>query len=251
VEVINNHSQFSLDPIFSNKVDVIHNTVRPDWSTGHLSRDYNSAYLRRFRNLNTPDYDWVLTCQDDILWKPEWASVLKNMEDYGYNFITSGPGDSFVAATAEAIKTIGIWDERFCAIGYHEADMFLRALIWNRNRSSINDVEHVRVWNASDHAVVYPHTPLKEGGLRGESDLIQIPNWNSSRLIEADRSRPLGAPFYNYDIVDRLFSRKWPGVNNHTWQNVDSYPQSPAIETPWLYPYFERDIDNVGVKGYR
>ena len=54
IEIINNHSDFKLHDEFKDRVSVIHNTVRPDWSTGHIARDYNSAFLRHFRNLSNP-----------------------------------------------------------------------------------------------------------------------------------------------------------------------------------------------------
>jgi hypothetical protein len=69
------------------------------------------------------------------------------------------------------------------------------------------------------------------------------------RREEADRSRPVGALMYNYDIVDRLFNKKWGGINNHSWNGVN-FPSAPCIDTPYFYPYFERDISDLQTKRY-
>jgi hypothetical protein len=45
-------------------------------------------------------------------------------------------------ATSNAVKQVGLFDERFCNIGLQEADYFLRCLLYNKDRSSLNDIEH-------------------------------------------------------------------------------------------------------------
>ena len=45
VNVINNHTEFKLNPEFVDKVNVIHNNTRPDWDTGNLARNWNEALL--------------------------------------------------------------------------------------------------------------------------------------------------------------------------------------------------------------
>lgn len=55
--IINNHSIFFLEEKFVDKVRVIHNCGRPDFSTGHLSRNWNQAILHGFQNLNKLDCD--------------------------------------------------------------------------------------------------------------------------------------------------------------------------------------------------
>ena len=52
IEIINNHSNFYVNPIFIDKVTVHHNTLRPDWDyVGYFTRDCNSSLIRGFKNL--------------------------------------------------------------------------------------------------------------------------------------------------------------------------------------------------------
>ena len=59
-----------------------------------------------------------------------------------FNFIVGSFGDNLVSYTSEAVKKIGIWDENFSGIQYKEADYWLRALIFNKDKSMINDTLH-------------------------------------------------------------------------------------------------------------
>lgn len=65
VYIINNHSNFSINRKFERYVEVIHNDLRPDFSTGHLSRNWNQAILHGFKDLNNPDCDILVTNQND------------------------------------------------------------------------------------------------------------------------------------------------------------------------------------------
>ena len=56
-----------------------------------------------------------------------------------YSFIQFGRGCGFMSFKPEAIKKIGLWDERFCNIGFHEADYFLRAFLFNNESTTLND----------------------------------------------------------------------------------------------------------------
>ena len=94
IEIINNHSNFQLSGSLLDKVDVIHNRVRPDYSYGHISKDYNSILVRGFRNLNTPDNDVVIIIQDDNIVKEDFISKLLEIHKK-YQFVSSGGGDAF------------------------------------------------------------------------------------------------------------------------------------------------------------
>ena len=67
VNVINNHSNFYLDDVYKNDVKVLHNVVRPDFSCGHLSRDYNTAILNGFKSIISPDCDIQINAPLPIL----------------------------------------------------------------------------------------------------------------------------------------------------------------------------------------
>ena len=57
-------------------VGVIHNSVRADFSTGHLARDWNCAIINGFKSLTNPDCDILVTCQNDTLFNPTWIEQL-------------------------------------------------------------------------------------------------------------------------------------------------------------------------------
>jgi hypothetical protein len=141
VNIINNHSEFSLNPEFKEKVNVLHNVLRPDWSNGNLAENWNQALLGGFRDLSNPDTEYLVTMQNDTSVHREWCSNLLEMHRK-YNFIVGRYGDNLVSYTAESVKRIGMWDENFSGIGYKEADYWLRALIHNKNNSCINDTLH-------------------------------------------------------------------------------------------------------------
>ena len=66
--------------------------LRPDFSTGHLSRNYNEAIINSFEDLNDPKCDVVITCQVDTILLENWyQEVLKYLEKY--NYICVGHGD--------------------------------------------------------------------------------------------------------------------------------------------------------------
>src|SRR4051812_40809059 len=93
IYVINNHSEFFIHPDNENAVTVLHNSLRPDFSTGHLARNWNQALLLGFRDLKHPSNDIVVTVQDDVIFKRDWLAHLVNLHRR-YSFITVGAGDS-------------------------------------------------------------------------------------------------------------------------------------------------------------
>lgn len=248
VEVINNHSDFKLHDEFKDRVRVIHNTVRPDWSCGHITRDYNSAYLRNFVSLVNPRTEWVVTSQDDVIWKLNWYERLMEANRVqGYDFITSGIGDSIVAVTAEAIRYTGMWDERFCAIGWHDGDMFSRALIWNRAKSSINDAGHGRVLNPCDEGKM----GTEHVDYRYDSIFITQPSRNADQYDAIDSREPKKLGFSSGDWQIPIFRDKWgpPEITNWGYM-IPRPPARPVGNSYTFYPYFEKDVYSLQEKGY-
>jgi hypothetical protein len=216
VFIINNHSNFSIREEFQNKVTVLHNTLRPDFSTGHLARSWNQALLNGFQNLNNPFCDIVITSQDDTRFARDYIPMVISLHEK-FDLLQFGWGDNFVSYTANAVKHIGLWDERFCSIGYQEADYFLRALLYHGLKSSIQDNSHGRVLN-----------PVKE------CPINIIPSGNSRR---ESYHRAEHHP-YNKS----LFIKKW-GINPDIhWTESTETITSPNIDSYIMYPYFEKDI---------
>lgn len=233
VFVINNHSEFYLDDKYKSMVTVLHNVLRPDFSTGHLSRNYNQAIINGFKNLINPDCDVVITCQNDTKILPNWEESIKTLLKT-YNYMSFGIGDQIQVFTAEGVKTTGLYDERFCGIGYQEADYFIRSYIYNKQKSSINDFGHRRVLNQSPIFLIEKTgSGLGRGGI--STDIHQ-----KSMIY--------------HPISRNMFKLKWDiepeGWNEWTEEIICKIPSHSKISNFILYPYFEKDIHGLESKNY-
>ena len=227
VIIINNHSDFSISKEHQERVLVLHNSLRPDFSTGHLSRNWNQALINGFRDLNNPDTDFVMTCQDDTIFKENWLENILQWHKI-YNFISLGAGDNFCSYTAEAVKTIGLWDERFCNIGFQEADYFIRALMYNKEKSSINDQYHRRVLH-----------PLHNG-----SDIIERPE---KKDFEAHHTS-----MQYHNTSRQIYREKYGILNPEDWtpELINNPPKTTLCKNYVFYPYFEKNVIDLIGKNY-
>jgi len=253
INVINNHSEFFLDPTHEKAVTVLHNNLRPDFSRGHLARNWNQALLYGFRDLRNPASDIVITVQDDVLFKADWLPNLLDLHRR-YSFITMGPGDAFCSYLPEAVCKIGLWDERFCNIGSQEGDYFLRALIYNRDSSSINDRVHGRQHNPEGSNTFAPlladfrkelerEETEADAVARADSLLISVPRWNTHRKEEHLSSMKF------HRLTRTIFTHKW-GVSEGHW-TAEHYALVKSLIPNYItYPYFERDVEGLREKNY-
>lgn len=227
INIINNHTNFSINPQFQNKVNIYHNSLRPDFSTGHLSRSWNQAIINGFRDLNNPDCDILIHCQDDSIFDHNWLRYLLDLHQ-SYDFIQMGIGDNFCSYLPESIKKIGLWDERFCGIGYQEADYFLRCLIYNRDKTCLNDYQHGRLINNVNFSIC--NRPLP-------------PDVFSSDHKKSMKFHP---------INEKVFNAKWPGISPNYWPSsvLHHPPRVSAIHNFITYPYFEKDIYDLTGKNF-
>lgn len=231
VFVINNHSNFILDPSFVDKVSVLNNQTRPDFSTGHLSRNWNEAIINGFKNLNNPDCDILVASQNDCVFAKNYVeNLVSHHRDKGYNFVAYGPGDNCCSYTAEGVRRIGLWDERFCNIGYQEYDYFLRAFIYNADKSSLNDYMH--------NSVVNP-IPREENITEGIT----------TGYHRGDSSHHASMQYHG--ISRNIYSKKWgrspeQGIGNHE----ESKALKPLLPCFMYYPYFEKDIVTLAEQNY-
>jgi hypothetical protein len=254
INIINNHSKFRLEPptikyanLFG-KINVIHNNLRPDFSSGHLSRNWNQCIINGFKNLNDPDCDILITSQNDVHFYPEWVDKIKNFCK-SYDFFQVGHGDCLCSYTVDAIKKVGIWDERYCGIGYQEADYFLRSVFHNPERTSLNDSAHDRIFNqevdGNDlQGKVRPFNGIKickksEGG---HND-VHI----ASRAVGHKPSLTVFKEKFKSDLP--------PDGNRGTSWNREGIINAEDIytgllKTAMLYPYFEKDIPDRESKNY-
>ena len=225
--IINNHSSIYIEPDYRDKIKILNNDLRPDFSTGHLARNWNQAIINGFRNLNNPDCDLVIACQNDVKFYKDWYSkLILTIIKYGYKYITYGTGDQFQVFTADAIKNIGIYDERFCNIQFQEGDYFLRALLNYDEYSSINDHGHGRILNINNAKII---ENTETGFVRKEKSHID-------------------SNFY-HSISRKFWYMKWDIKETH-WDIETIYNMRPKILNYMMYPYFEKDILNLEEKYY-
>lgn len=224
INIINNHSvEFKLNEEYKNKVIVHHQSLRADWSCGTPARDWNQAIVLGFKSLKDPACEQLILCQDDCVWDRDWKSRLDSIHQT-YDFYQCSWGDCFMSFLPSAIVKIGLFDERMCTLGYYEGDFFLRAYLYNREKSSINDYHHKRVWNPTEAVAARPNSHV-----------------NTPRLMSYSQA---------------VFFLKWPGYPkiNLTWNWQETLfkhtPTHSAIACFIMYPYFECDIENLKDKNY-
>ena len=153
VNIINNHSDiFEVPEEYKNRVIIHNQTLRANWGCGTPARDWNQAMVLGFKNLNDPDCNQIILCQDDAVWDSDWKQRLDHIHRR-YDFYQCSWGDCFISVLPSAIKKIGLFDERMCTLGYYEGDFLLRAWIYNRDTSSINDYHHKRILNPTEEIV--------------------------------------------------------------------------------------------------
>lgn len=226
VNVINNHSHYVLNARHWGQVKTWHNNLRSDHSLGHLSRNWNQALQLGFVDLQNPASDVVICCQDDVLWCENWVSHVEQAL-CAHDLITQGVGDAVVVYTPQAVKQVGLWDERFVPSFYHDGDYFLRSLIYLRHRASINDPAHGRIWNP------YPHT------------FAQVPEANTQRVNAKNLS------YGRARIPHQVWQHKWK-VSPINWtQDLTQNPPTKSECVNYItYPHFEMNVYNLADKNY-
>jgi hypothetical protein len=225
--IVNNHSEFKGSFDDGSKyedegVKVLHNVFRPDSSTGHLSRNYNEIILHGIKDIRRPDCDVLIHCHNDTTFALDWFSKLLEHHKI-YNFITQSQGCGFCSYLPEAINEIGVWDERFNTIGYHEGDYFLRAIKYNGLKTSINDLNQGRGYNVIPEKFV----------------------WKNGNFTNSDHATSFG----NYSVCRQMFEMKW-GIRDVGWYPGMVIPD-PRLPTYILYPYFEKYLKNLDQKYFQ
>ncbi len=264
VNIINNHSEFDLDKNFKKKVNVLHNHLRPDWSNGNLAENWNQALINGFKSLTQPDADYVVTMQNDTVVDKNWAKNLLDMHKY-YNFIVGQFGDNLVSYTPESVKNIGIWDENFTGVQYKEADYWIRALIFNKSKSMINDTLHGLVLN-NDKALPLD---ISEGRNFEEVKSLQQRIFNKKGIVKrrADDNehkeiwQTRGGIFktISWDYFKFKWSNTWksePKKDGWIKNWSEDFIQDPPnfsrsrVTIFYKYIYFEKDIIDPSRKNY-
>jgi hypothetical protein len=139
-----------------------------------------------------------------------------------------GGGDQFHSYKPEHIKKGGLWDERFCNIGYQEYDYFIRSYIYNKDKSSIND-RLFKSYNSIECEIINKDDHLIGAGRKDKRHLDSVEYHNISHQILIQK---WGDGAVNWDI-DYLSSLNVSKISNYVY-----------------YPYFEKDIYNLKEKNY-
>lgn len=233
VNLINNHTDIRVPEEFKDKVNVLHNVLRPDWSSGHLSRNWNQALINGFGSLSNPLCDIVVCSQDDSIFRKDWASKLVSLHN-DYSFIQNGHGDQFHSYLPEAVCRTGLWDERFCGLSRQAADYFWRCVMYNMKNSTIQDTIHHRVINP-----IFPNDIERSRGWLVDPDVRQLDK------VHDNTTNCQG------EISERLMSIKYP-FEPFPWtqEKISMCPERTVINNFITYPYFEKDIYNLREKGY-
>ena len=208
-------------------VKIIKNELRPQFSTGHLSKDWNAGLVNGFQDLNNPDCDVVILNQNDTVFKPNYVEKLIELHNR-FDFIQMGSGDEMMSFTPNAVKQVGLFDERFCNIGFQEADYFLRCLIYNKEKSTINDATHLRVLNelSEDEIII--------------EDVVCGHNRQEESTESSAKFHPNSHIMFNFKWSNLPLDRNW----NKLPLDFDVSKIQPNLSNI-MYPYFEKDINTL------
>lgn len=234
INVINNYGKLILPEEFST-VKIINNETRPDWSNGNMAENWNQAIIHGFKDLNNPDCDNVITLQNDAAIHKDWYKTITELHEK-YEFIVGQFGDNVVSYTANHVKKVGLWDERFCGLPHKESDYWLRSIIHNKELSTINDKQAKRTYN-----------------LTKESEKLDVNNQNRDDEWRKIKNKSQGIDrrgdgHYIYEYIIKYYKWKWnldtdptkfmiSNWNSETFKNLN--PKKENIK----YPYFEKDIN--------
>ena len=242
ITVINNYKDASvlLDDVHL-KVKIVDNNTRASFSTGHLARNWNECLIEGFKDLDNPDADIVILSQNDVEYN---ENIIDTLIEYHkkYSFISYGCGDAFHSYTPDAIKSVGLWDERFCNIGWQDCDYFFRQMVYNKPNSSINDPLHHRVHNKIDfHFVDFER---QSGFVREDPHHLKSLAHHKISMSTFIHKWGLGIPGIHWQSSVGTKDRRWNCA-------LDIGPDIMVKSPQWImYPFFESKIKNLKDKNY-
>ena len=140
---------------------------------------------------------------------------------------------------------IGMWDERYLTPGNKEADYYIRALIYNKEKSMIGDFVHRRLLN--HHDALPLDTSEYQGGNADWKEIKSNELWDEG--------------WYH---TTQIFYWKWkdtwksqPSYNgwlvNWSQDFIDNPPSPPKVPSFVQYYGFEKNIElhNKNIVGWR
>jgi hypothetical protein len=260
VTIINNHTEFYLNPLFRDRVKVLHNSLRPDCSNGNMAENWNQALINGFIDLNNPDCEYLVTLQNDTAVHPNWYTNLMKLHEK-FNFVVGRYGDNLVSYTPEAVKKIGMWDENFASTVYKEADYWIRALIFNKEKSFINDTLHglelnnenyLELDTAEDRNFLFESNNSGDEVLKRKADDSEHQAiWNAGR---GGMYKAFAWKYFNEKWSNTWVSQpeKIGWIKHWSREFVKNPPdiKKSNVKIFIKYPYFEKDIEDLHLKNY-
>ena len=104
-------------------IRIIKNELRPKFSTGHLSKDWNAGLVNGFQNLNNPDADIVILNQNDTIFKQNYIDKLIGLHKE-FDFIQMGSGDEMMSFTPNAINKLDYLMKDFVILDFKKLITF-------------------------------------------------------------------------------------------------------------------------------
>ena len=242
ITVINNYKDASvvLEDV-GLKVKVVDNNTRATFSTGHLARNWNECLIDGFQDFKNPKADIVILSQNDVEYNEDIIDTLIEYHQK-YSFITYGCGDAFHSYTLNAISSVGLWDERFCNIGWQDCDYLFRQMVYNKDGSSINDPLHFRVHNKIDFPFV--DFERQSGFVRNDQHHMKSLAHHNTSMSVFIKKWGLGIPGIHWESSVGTKDRRWNCA-------LDIGPDIVVKSPQWImYPFFERQIANLKDKNY-
>lgn len=249
INIINNHTNLQISEENKKRLNdfgnykILNNVMQSDWSWGYTTRNWNQSLILGFRSLNNPDCDVVVCAQDDTNYYKDWFKKLQYRHAEGLEFIACGLGDCFCSYTPEAIKTLGLWDERYSFLNWSEHDYFMRASSWLGYKCAIDDQTNPEKNSVcQSHYDFYAFNQEKAWGIAWKPAENEIKQ--SLRGIRQATGDVLGKKLFEMKWGTHPYDERTKSINNVGNKLV------PLIPTFILYPYFEREIPDLQQKGY-
>lgn len=158
---------------------VVLNTTRMPHAWGNLARDWNFCILDCFKTSDNPDnVDWLVLAQNDVTWIDGWDVWLINNKNF--DFVSQPKGDQAIALNIDAINKVGFFDECLTTLHFHEIDYFIRCILYNEERSSINDNHKKYFLSCNEVGNVLTNT-TSQGINNKDETLHNKSNWQTSK----------------------------------------------------------------------
>lgn len=214
---------------------------------GQLPRSWNEALSLGFGDLDEPEHDYVVLLQGDVALQPTWWTTIQpymsldynpnspigldvpNGIDGGCHFTQFGRGDELLVFTPTAVKNIGMFDERYTGIVWHEFDYFQRARNCMPKGTCLHDHHGMGMRRV--------YRPVE-----GEEKFMEIQD-AVLRLVEngndrggAERLSAGDAPGYSY------LMHKFPG-SKHSWVTGETPGKCCSTGQAKMYTPFENAVN--------